>query len=93
VGDARSSRETTPETETGSEDEGSLHQPGTSTLAAESQTLMNRKEVKSPSPLPPPRPLPFGNKRVRDATVKPKPKSPEPVLGSDEETASEDDEL
>jgi hypothetical protein len=91
LGDARSSRETTPETETETEDEGSVGQPAIPTSAAESQ--MSRPNKAESDALPPPRSLPFvkkGAQRDDDVT---KTKSPELALGSDEETASEDDEL
>jgi hypothetical protein len=91
VGDARASRETTPETETDSEGETSAGQPATSTLAAESQTSKTSK-AKSETP-PPPRQLPFvkkGPHKSDEITIS---KPAEPEMGSDEETASEDDEL
>jgi hypothetical protein len=42
---------------------------------------------------PPPRSLPFARKGAQKGEDVTKTKSPEPALGSDEETASEDDEL
>lgn len=90
--DARSSRETTSETETASEDEGSLGQHATSTLAAESQTSKQSAQMTSASP-PQPRTLPFTKKPAQGPAVASKPKLPEAPLDSDEETASDDDEL
>jgi hypothetical protein len=91
LGDARSSRETTPETETETEEEGSTGQPAISTSAAESQTSKpNNAESDTP---PSPRSLPFVKKGARKGGNVTKTKSPEPALGSDETTASEDDEL
>jgi hypothetical protein len=91
LGDARSSRETTPETETETEDEGSTGRPAISTSAAESQMSMPN-QARSDT-LPPPRSLPFVKKSAQKGEDVTKTKSPEPTLGSDEETASEDDEL
>jgi DNA double-strand break repair and V(D)J recombination protein XRCC4 len=91
LGDARSSRETTPETETETEDEGSTGWPAISTSAAESQ--MSKPNKAESDALPPPRSLPFVKKGAQKDDDVTKAKSPEPALGSDEETASEDDEL
>jgi hypothetical protein len=91
VGDARSSRETTPETETESEAEISAGQPTTSTLAAKPKTSKPSK-AESESP-PPPRPLPFVKKGPHKSDKMTALKPSETALGSDEETASEDDEL
>jgi DNA double-strand break repair and V(D)J recombination protein XRCC4 len=89
--DAGSSRETTPETETDTEDEGSTGQRAISTSAAESQ-MPKPNKAGSDTP-PPPRSLPFARKGAQKGEDVTKTKSPEPALGSDEETASEDDEL
>jgi len=91
LGDARSSRETTPETETDTEDESSTGQPAIATSAAESQ-MSKPNKAGSDTP-PPPRSLPFTRKGAQKGEDVTKTKSPEPALGSDEETASEDDEL
>lgn len=91
LGDARSSRETTPETEIETEDEASTGQLAISASAAESQTSKPNK-AGSDTP-PPPRSLPFAKKGAQKGEDVTKTKSPEPALGSDEETASEDDEL
>ena len=91
VGDARSSRETTPETETESEDgeaAGLLAKP---TLAGEPSTS-KPGNAKSETP-PPPRALPFVKKGAQKKNEMTEAESPELLLGSDEETASEDDEL
>jgi hypothetical protein len=91
LGDARSSRETTPETETETDDEGWTAPRAISTSVAQSQTSRpNNAESDTP---PPPRSLPFVKKGARKGDDVTKTKSPELVLGSDEETASEDDEL
>ena len=88
VGDARSSRETTPETETQNEDEA---QPATSTFVAEPQ---NSKPSNAGSEAPPPsRSLPFVKEGAQKGIEVTKTRPPQPALGSDEETASEDDEL
>jgi hypothetical protein len=91
LGDVRSSRETTPETEIETEDEDSTDQPAISTSAAVSQTSKPSKvEIDTP---PPPRSLPFVKKGAQKGGDVKKTKSPDLALGSDEETASEDDEL
>lgn len=91
LGDARSSRETTPEIETESEGEMSASQPTTSSLAAKSQTSKPSKAEHES--LPPPRSLPFVKKALPKGKDMATPKPAESALGSDEETASEDDEL
>lgn len=91
LGDARSSRETTPETDAESEDGMSAGQPATSILAAESQASgASRSESDTP---PPPRQLPFVKKGPDKGDETKTSKPPEIILGSDEETATEDDEL
>jgi hypothetical protein len=91
LGDARSSRETTPEAETESGDEMSAGQPATSILAAESQAPEpSRSESDAP---PPPRQLPFVKKGPHEGDERKTSKPLETTLGSDEETATEDDEL
>lgn len=91
LGSARSSRETTPETGTESEDEMSAGQPATSILAAGSlASEASRSESDTP---PPPRQLPFVKKGAHRGDEPKTSKPPEITLGSDEETASEDDEL
>ena len=91
VVDAPSSRETTPETETESEDGDLAGQAATALLAVKSQTS-KPSNARNETP-PPPRALPFVKKGARKTNEMTEAKSPEPVLGSDEETASEDDEL
>jgi hypothetical protein len=60
-------------------------------LAAESQ--MPKPNRAGNDTLPPSRSLPFVKKGAQKGEGVTKTKSPEPALGSDEETASEDDEL
>ena len=91
LGDARSSRETTPATETDSEDQGSAGQPATSPVVPESRNS-KPSNTESETP-PPPRPLPFGRKGATKTDELTKRRPAEAVLGSDEDTASEDDEL
>jgi len=91
LGDTRSSRETTPEAETESGDEMSAGQQATSILAPEPQTpAPSRSESNYP---PPPRPLPFVKKGAPQGDEQKISKPLETALGSDEETATEDDEL
>jgi hypothetical protein len=91
LGDARSSRETTPETETESEGEISAGHLATSTFAADSQTS-KRSKAESESP-PPRRSLPFVKEGPHKGDEMTTSKPLETALGSGEETASEDDEL
>ena len=91
VGDARSSRETTPETETESEDGEAADLPAQPTLATELPTS-KPGNGKRETP-PPPRALPFVKKGAQKKNDMTETEFPQPLLGSDEETASEDDEL
>ena len=90
TGDAQDSRETTPDTESGTDDEdGAADVPMVShDAAADSRAKIKDAPASSP---PPSRSLPFTQKSAKAETSKQK--APEPALGSDEETASEDDEL
>lgn len=91
VGDARSSRETTPETETEGEDETLANRPANFILPVE---LRTSKPSKAKSGTPPPlRPLPFVKKGPHKGNQINTSKPAETSLGSDEETASDDDEL
>ena len=90
---AHSSRETTPDTETGSEDEKpSDQQIPVSQTAHEDPPQPRQTCTKDTSP-PPKRELPFAQKGQKGRQEKSKSASPKKTLGSDEETESGNDEL
>ena len=90
TGDAQDSRETTPDTESGADDEEGGADVQILSRDAVGDSRAKVKDAPASSP-PPSRSLPFKQKNAKGEVSKKK--TPEPALGSDEETASEDDEL